>query len=69
MTNHDYIKNLSVKELAEMLVKETEIYDDDDDGDGYVMTTTYYVGPEGMCGYGYADVLQATIDWLNKEKD
>lgn len=70
MKNHQYIRQLSVKELAKLFIKEEEINEgdsgyDDEPCDYYV--TRYYT-PNGKYGYGYKEVLQATMDWLNAEK-
>ena len=72
MKNHQYIRQLSVKELAKLLVKEVEVnegdYDwdyDDEPNDYYV---TRYYSPDGKYSYGYDEALQATMDWLNAER-
>ena len=70
MKNHQHIRQLSVKELAKLLVKKVEVnegdYDWDDEPIDYYVTR--YYSPDGKYGYGYEEVLQATIDWLNSER-
>lgn len=70
MKNHQYIRRLSVKELAKLLVKEVEVNEgdwdyDDEPSDYYV---TRYYSPDGKNGYGYEEALQSTMDWLNAER-
>lgn len=53
-----------------MLVKEVEV--NEGDWDYYDKPCDYYVtryySPDGKYGYGYEEVLQATMDWLNADR-
>ena len=70
MKNHQYIRQLSVKELAKLLVKEEEVnegdYDYDDEPCDYYVT--HYVIPDGSYCYNFEDAVKYTIDWLNSER-
>lgn len=71
MKNHQYIRQLPVKELAKLLVKEVEIdegnYDWNDNWISYYWTN--YQTPIGELYGGEDDAIQATIDWLNAERE
>lgn len=70
MKNHQYIRNLSVKELAKLLVKEEEHdegdYDCDDNPISFYVTR--YLIPDGSYSYDFDDAVKYTIDWLNAER-
>lgn len=53
MTNHQYVKQLPVKELAKLLVYEDEYY--------------VYVCPDGAECYTDSDAIKHTVNWLNSE--
>lgn len=67
--NHQYIRGLSVKELAELLVSTTEINEPDEgmDGEMYDYYVTYFVCPDGIRCYDFDDAVAHTIDWLNSD--
>jgi len=68
--NHQYIRQLPVKELAELLIKIIEVNEGDEgiDGEWQDCYMTHYVSPNGTYSYDYEDALQNTIDWLNADK-
>ena len=70
MKNHQYIRELPIKELAKLLIQEVEInegdYDWDDEPCDYYVTR-YYI-PNGDYDLDYERALSDTIDWLNAEK-
>lgn len=63
MKNHQYIRRLSVKELAELLVNEIQVDESE------VWMCTYYESKviDGLW-MDYDDVLKETIDWLNADR-
>ena len=69
MKKHEYIRQLSVKELAKLLVKEVEVdegnydYDDNWRSDYW----TYYKSSNGQIYQTKEDALQSTIEWLNDD--
>ena len=69
MTNREYIQKLSDKELAEMLVYETETnygdYDYDDNPIDWYLTE--YITPDGEAFDNLKDAIRHTIEWLNTE--
>ena len=70
MKNHQYIRKLSVKELAKLLIKEVEVNEGDFDFDDELCdyyVTRYYM-PDGDYHSDYESALSCTIDWLNSEK-
>lgn len=68
--NHQYIRGLSVKELAEMLVKTEEVNEGDErmDGETYDWYITYFICPDGIRCYDFEDAIKHTIDWLNSDR-
>lgn len=75
MTIHQHIRNLSVKELAEVLVREIadlvceEINEgyEDIDGERHDFYITHFTTPDGSYSYDYEDAVLHTIDWLNAD--
>lgn len=70
MKNHQYIRQLSVKKLAEMLVHTEEVNEGDynwneEPCDYYV---TKYYSPDGSYCADFDDAVQYTIDWLNADR-
>jgi hypothetical protein len=70
MKNHQYIRQMSVEQLAELLIRTEEINEDDEGiGSGWQgFQMTYYITPGGARCYGYDDAVEYTIDWLNAER-
>lgn len=75
MTIHQHIRNLSVKELAEVLVREiadlvceevNEGYEGID-GEWHDFYVTRFYTPDGGWGYDYEGAVLHTIDWLNSD--
>lgn len=69
MKNIDYIKSLSIEELAEVLVKK-DIYDDSycDNYDEWVESyEIVYVDMDGIWYYQEEDCIRANVEWLLKE--
>lgn len=69
MKNYEYIRQLKVKDLAELLVHAEEVNEgyegmDGEWGDYYV---THYITPNGFDFYYYDDAVAYTIDWLNAD--
>ena len=65
MKNHQYIRNLSVEELAKLLinevrVEETDLYGGYSDYYESKITNELFVCEE--------DAVQSTIEWLNAER-
>lgn len=71
MKNHQYIRQLPVKELAELLIKEREVpdYDEGLDGEWYQCGSwTQYILPDGStCDWDIEDAIRYTVDWLNAD--
>ena len=69
MKNHQHIRQLSVRKLAELLVKQEEVNEGDEgmDGEMYDYYITYYVTPDNILCYDLDDAIQHTIDWLNSD--
>lgn len=69
--NYQYIRELPVKELAEILINTTEINEGDEgyDGEWLDYYVTYFVCPDGERCYDYDDAIEHTIDWLNNERE
>jgi hypothetical protein len=67
--NHQYIRQLSVKKLAKMLVRSEEVNEADEgmDGEWYDLYITHYVCPDGARCYDEEGAIQYTMDWLNAE--
>ena len=70
MKNHQYIRQLSVKELAKLLVKEVEVNEGDFDRDDNWCTYYYtnYQAPDGELYVIEDDAIKHTMDWLNAER-
>lgn len=70
MKNHEYIRKLSVKELAKLLVSSEEVNEGDEgfDGDWCDYYITHYNCPDGAYDYDYEDAVLHTIDWLNADR-
>ena len=70
MKNHQHIRQLPVKELAKLLVREEEVnegdYDYDDEPCDYYVTR-YFI-PDGSYCNDLEDAVHYTIDWLNAER-
>ena len=68
--NHQYIRNLSVKELTKLLVKEVEVNEGDEgmDGEWLDCYITYFISPNGVQCYDFESAIAATMDWLNAER-
>lgn len=69
MKNHQHIRQLSVKELARMLVRSEEVNEGDEgiDGEWEDFYVTHYICPNGGYSYDYEDAVLHTIDWLNSD--
>lgn len=69
MKNHGYIRKLSVKELAELLVDFEEVNEGDEgmDGEWEDYYVTRCICPDGTYSYDYEDAVLHTIDWLNSD--
>lgn len=69
MKNHQYIRQLPVKELAEWLISVEEVNEGDEgiDGEWQDFYMSYYVTPNGTKCYDYDDAIASTIDWLNAD--
>lgn len=69
MKNHEYIRKLRVKELAEYLVHSEEVNEGDEgmDGEWQDFYVTHYIVPDGNYSYDYDDAVKYTIDWLNSD--
>jgi hypothetical protein len=67
--NHQYIRELSVKQLAELLIGTTEVNEGDEgmDGEWQDYYVTYYTAPDGSLCYDHDAAIKYTIDWLNAE--
>ena len=70
MTNRDYVLSLPDKELAELLINNTQTnigdYDYDDNPiDWYI---DEYITPDNESFQDYEDAVQYTIEWLNKTR-
>lgn len=70
MKNHQYIRSLSVKELAKMLVRAEEVNEGDEgiDGEWQDFYVTHYYIPDGGWCYDFDDAVLYTIDWLNADR-
>lgn len=71
MKNHEYIRQLRVKDLAPFLISERTVSDYDEGLDGeYYQCGEYveYILPDGRETNTYEDAVQYTIDWLNAER-
>lgn len=68
--NHQYIRKLPVKKLAELLVHSEEINEGDEgiDGEWQDSYITYWSTPDGSKCYDFEDAVQYTMDWLNAER-
>ena len=71
MKNHEYIRKLPLKELAELLVTTEDINEGDENIDGERMDfyITYYISPNGIRHYDFEDAVESTIYWLASEKN
>lgn len=71
MKNHEYIRGLSVEELAKLLVQEREIDEGEEDTDGIWQSHywTYYVAANGEMCNTFSDALEVTINWLNADRE
>lgn len=70
MKNHQYLRQLKVKEFALYLIRSKTVPDYDEDIDGewrQCGTYTEYIAPDGRSSLSYEDALRYTIDWLNAE--
>ena len=69
MKNHQYIRQMSVRQLAELLIKTEEINEGDEgiDGQWQDWYMTYYITPSGARCYTFDDAVEYTIDWLNAD--
>lgn len=69
MKNHQYIRKLPVRKLAELLVSAIEVNEGDEgmDGEWQDFYVTHYVTPDGGYSYDYDDAVEHTIDWLNSD--
>ena len=71
MKNHQYIRQLPVKELAKLLIKEKEIDDYDEGLDGewhWCGSYTRYLLPDGTtCDWDLDDAIFHTVNWLNAD--
>ena len=70
MKNHQYIRKLPVKKLAELLVEEVEVnvLDEGLDGEWEDCYETRYTMPDGRYAYDFDDAVKYTMDWLNSER-
>ena len=71
MKNHQYLRQLKVKEIAAYLIQSREVPDYDEDIDGewsQCGTYTEYITPDGSIAFSYEDALWNTINWLNAER-
>jgi len=70
MKNHEYIRKLSVKELAKLLVHAEEVNEGDEgmDGEWCDCYITHYTIPDGSYCYDFDDAVKYTIDWLNADR-
>ena len=72
MKNHQYLRQLRVKDLATYLIQSREVPDYDEDIDGeweQCGTYTEYATPDGETSFfSYEDALFHTINWLNSER-
>lgn len=70
MKNHEYIRQLRVKKLAEFLVRPEEVNEGDEglDGEWCDFYVTHYICPDGGWAYDYDDAVLHTIDWLNSDR-
>lgn len=69
MKNHQYIRQMSVRQLAELLIKTEEINEGGEgmDGQWQAWYMTYYITPNGERYHTFDDAVEYTIDWLNSE--
>lgn len=70
MKNHQYIRQLKVKDLAPLLIKSRTQQDWDEglDGEWYCCgELLVYILPDGSETLSYEDAVHYTIDWLNAE--
>ena len=70
MLNHEYIRQLPIESLAEILVTSQEFNEgvetyDDEWIDDYV---TYYYAADGSTFYSFGDAVEANIKWLSSER-
>lgn len=70
MKNHQYIRQLKMRKLAELLVKEIDVNEGDEgcDGEMHDFYVTRYITPDGAYSYDLDDAVSHTIDWLNSER-
>ena len=70
MKNHQFIRQLRVKDLAPLLIRSRTVPDWDEglDGEYYVCGDyTEYILPNGLTTLSPEDAIHYTIDWLNSE--
>lgn len=69
MKNHEYIRKMRVRELAEFLVRSEEVNEGDEgmDGEWQDFYVTHYISPDGSEAYCYEDAVSYAIDWLNSD--
>lgn len=68
MKNYQYIRKLSIKDLAKLLIREEERLEYEDD-DLWSWSYTWYIAPDGEEFLeDYNEALRHTIDWLNADR-
>lgn len=69
MKNHERIRKMKVKDLAELLVRAEEVNEGDEgiDGEWQDLYVTHYIAPDGSAYWDYDDAVAYTIDWLNAD--
>jgi len=69
MKNHQWIRQLKVKQLAKLLIYKTEVNECDEaiDGEYCDCWVTHYVCPNNIATYSEEDALRETIRWLSSE--
>lgn len=69
--NYQYIQELPINKLAELLIYPIEINEGDDgyDGEWQDYYATYWACPDGERCYDYDDALEHTVEWLNSERE
>lgn len=70
MKNHEYIRQLSVKELAKLLIHSEEVNEGDEgmDGESCDFYVTHYNMPDGRWSYDHEDAVEHTMNWLNADR-
>lgn len=69
MKNLQYIREMKIEDLAELLIREKEIDEGGEGSDGEYRSLyiTHYVSPDGSHHYSYEESIETTINWLNSE--